>query len=240
MRFEQKATGYTRAAVVQAELADWVAEWIGPGWPAAERVWEFGAGTGLLTRHLARRGSLIATDISARMLHEGKRRLPEVRWELADAWNPPRGPVDRLFSSALLQWAAEPRRVLDAWLHLLTPGGRMLHGLFVSPSLPEFAEIAGDAIPLRWRSGEDWVAAAAQAGFDVCRWETRTVRQRHASAREFLRQLHDSGATAATPRLRVGQLRSKIAELDHRHAGSDGRVDVTWTLLRFEGRRPRR
>ena len=237
MRFELKAEGYTEAAAVQAVLAEWVAEWVEPSWTDALRVLELGAGTGLLTRHLASRGPLTATDISRGMLDEGRRRLPSVRWEIADAWDPAGGPVDRLYSAAALQWTADPQLTFQRWRTLLAPGGRMVHGLFVPPTLPELEAVAGDVFPLRWRPAAEWIAALECAGFQVKRWETKCVQQPHAGALSFLRQLHDTGVTAARPRIGAGRLRSIIGELDRRYAGADGRVSVTWSLLRFEASR---
>lgn len=234
MRFNQKAVVYEKSAVIQATLADWVAEWIEPTWPATARALEFGAGTGLLTRRLASRGRLTATDISTRMVQIGRERLPEVTWEIANAWDPSITLVDRLFSSAMLQWAPEPQRVLNAWHRLISPGGRMVHGLFVAPTLPELFTISNSPQLVRWRSTEAWIGMVQQAGFAMHRWETKTIKQRHAGARQFLRQLHDTGATATVPQLRVGVLRSMIAEFDRRYAGPDGGVEVTWTLMRME------
>lgn len=237
MRFNLKAEAYEKAAVIQAILADWVAEWIEPAWSRETRALEFGAGTGLLTRRLANRGQLTATDLSAHMLEIGQQRLPEVRWEIANAWHPPSTPVDRLFSSAMLQWAPDPQRVLDAWFRLIKPGGRMVHGLFVAPTLPELSYITKNPAPVRWHSAEAWVSMVKQAGFEVRRWETNTIKQRHDGARQFLRQLHDTGATPTIPQLRVGELRSMLAEFDRRFARADGTVEVTWTLMRLDGNR---
>jgi malonyl-CoA O-methyltransferase len=237
MRFESKAASYTDAAAVQGLLAEWVAEWVEPAWPDQLRVLELGAGTGLLTRHLARRGRLTATDISSRMLQEGRRRLPDVRWEIADAWNPVGAPVDRLYSSAALHWTSDPQRTFQVWHRMLAPGGRMVHGLFVPPTLPELEAVGGDVFPLRWRPAAEWIDAAENAGFQVLRWETKSLLQEHANVRDFLRQLHDTGVTAARPRFGAGRLRSIIKELDRRYAGTDGRVSVTWSLLRFEASR---
>ncbi|MFT3869497.1 MAG: methyltransferase domain-containing protein [Nibricoccus sp.] len=237
MRFNQKASVYEKSATIQATLADWVAEWIEPHWPATTRALEFGAGTGLLTRRLENRGQLTATDLSPEMLRIGRERLPKVRWEIANAWNPSMAPVDRIFSSAMLQWAPEPQRVLKSWLPLIIPGGRMVHGLFVTPTLPELSAITKRLELVQWHSTETWIGMLQRAGFSVFRWETKTIKQHHAGTREFLRQLHDTGATSRTPQLRIGELRSLMAEFDRRYAGPDGTVEVTWTLMRVECRR---
>lgn len=236
MRFNLKASVYEKSAIIQATLADWVAEWVEPTWPATTRALEFGAGTGLLTRRLANRGRLTATDLSTQMLEVGKRQLPEVHWEIANAWDPLISPVDRLFSSAVLQWASDPQGVLKAWHQLIRPGGRMVHGLFVEPTLPELSLIA-NIQPVQWYSTESWLSMAQQAGFTVHRWETKTIRQCHAGAHQLLRQLHDTGATATLAQLRIGELRSLMAELNRRYAKPNGEFEVTWTLMRIECRR---
>ena len=54
------------------------------------------------------------------------------------------GPWDWIFSSSVLQWVADPRKVFATWRDRLAPGGRILGGLFAAGSLPEWTAVAGE------------------------------------------------------------------------------------------------
>lgn len=234
MRFDEKASTYEASAQAQASLADWVAEWLEPSWPSDFRVLELGAGTGLLSRHLRKRAPYDVQDLSLRMLEKLSHRFPELRRSQSDAFELREGGWDRLYSTAMLQWAPRPRDVLRNWRQALARGGRMLHGLFVSPSLSELSSLAPAAEPFLWRSPREWMDAAEDAGLRVLRSESRTLEIRYANARSFLRSLHDTGTTSEKPRLAPGRLRQLLRDYDRRFALPEGGVRSTWTLLRFE------
>ena len=84
------------------------------------RTLEVACGTGYMTQHLP--GEIVAIDQSARMLHEARRRLPDLTFVQADALDLPfdDGSFDRLFASYFychlpgddrLRFLAEARRV---------------------------------------------------------------------------------------------------------------------------------
>lgn len=127
MRFDRKAAQYHEKADIQKLVADWCGDWIERDCQDKKAV-ELGAGTGLLTRHLALRGfeSFAATDLSERMLEQGRARLPMVDWKRLDAWSCDVQEVDRLYASSLLQWAPDPLEVLKNWRAALKPEGRVL------------------------------------------------------------------------------------------------------------------
>ncbi len=238
--FGRRASTYETSASVQAWLAGWLEEWLEPGWPAGCEVIEVGAGTGLFTRRLAGRGTLRAMDLCAGMVREGRERVPGVGWTQGDALKLGPGSCDRLYSSAMLQWVGDPRTAMQTWCEALRPGGRMLHGLFVSPTLPELGELEPSAMPLRWRDVGVWREAMERAGLRVLRWETRTVEALHVSALAFLRSLHATGVTPAKPRLGAGRLRQLLRAYDERHRCEEGGVRATWTALRIEAEKPPR
>ena len=133
MRFDQKAFQYHDKASIQKEVADWFSQWIDKDCSRLAGL-ELGAGTGLFTRHLALRGfhELCATDISQSMLNEGKTRLPNVRWEIQDAWRLEARKADRVYACSLLQWATDPIGVLSFWRDALLEDGRLLACFFIS------------------------------------------------------------------------------------------------------------
>ena len=235
--FEDRATSYSRLAIVQRHLANWLAEWLEPPRIAAwQTALEFGAGDGLFTQFAADRyASYIATDIAPRMVQLGRRRLPHVTWQEADAWDSKGPMVDRLFSASLLQWCPTPEQVLRRWRDIVAPGGRMLHGFYVLPTLAEWYSVAPYRPPLEWHTANDWQRFFRKAGWRVLRCDCRTHSQAFPSALELVRFLRHTGATCgASPS--IGDLRQQIVAYNREFSLRDrhGGVRSTWTMFRIE------
>lgn len=229
--FDRAAATYLRHATVQHALAAWLAEWL----PVDRRgkAIEIGAGPGVFTRHLLPwQGSLLATDQSARMCATGTFHLPTVAWRVMSADAPTGGLWDWIFSSSMLQWVNDPTGVFRAWRQHLGANGRVLAGLFVAETLPELRGLIGAALPLRFRSADEWRAALARAGLVVCRDATESRRFEYSSAHAFIRTLHGVGA-APQRRLSYGRMRRLLRDYDRLHATNTG-VFATWTFYRFE------
>jgi len=232
--FERAAATYMAHAGVQTAMAEWLAEWL----PARRdgRALEVGAGPGIFTRRLLPwAGPLTASDLSPAMCAAGRGMLPELHWRVMAAEVPARGPWDWIFSSSVLQWTADPLAVFTAWRGRLAPGGRVLSGLFVKESLPEWRALAGDAAPLAWRTSEEWRAHLDRAGLHLVRDEARKRVFTHPSARAFLRSLHGVGAAPAR-RFSAGRLRRLLGDYETRHGTPQG-AKATWTFYRFEAKR---
>ena len=139
MKFDQKAFQYHEKASIQKKVADWFSQWIDKDCSRLAGL-ELGAGTGLFTRYLALRSfrEFCATDISHSMLHEGKARLPNICWEIQDAWRLEARKADRVYACSLLQWANDPISVLSVWRDALLENGRLLVCFFIEGSLEEF------------------------------------------------------------------------------------------------------
>lgn len=234
MRFDTKAATYEAHAHIQRELAAWLAEWLEPALPDDAVILEVGAGTGLFTRELLELGRVEALDLSPAMVAEGRRRLPAADWRVGDGFRLRAGCCERLYSSALLQWAHDLAEVARNWFSALRPGGRMLHGVFVAPTLPELAALDGFVAPVCWRTTDEWLGAFAEAGFEIFRAEQTVCERVHVSAQALLRELHDTGVTPARARLSAGQLRRLLRDYERLHARPEGGVRATWSLLRFE------
>ena len=236
-KFNDRSDSYARSAVVQRDLAVWLADWLEPSGPGAPlAALELGAGDGLFTRLLARRFvRLSAVDLAPRMVDRGQRLLPHVQWRVADAWCLDGEPVDRLFSASLLQWCDDPIPVLRHWRTLVKRGGRMLHGFYVAPTLIEWQSLAETRSPVDWRSPSQWLACFREAGWHVLRSEAHVRARPFASALELLRFFHHTGAL--TPgRTPIGRLRGILTDYDRNFAfpkGTSG-VTTTWTFFRIE------
>lgn len=236
-RFNDRADSYAQAAVVQRSLAVWLAEWLEPIEQTRRlTALELGPGNGLFTRVLAPRfDCLTAVDDAPRMVEQGRCALPEVEWEVGDAWQIERLPADRVYSASLLQWCDEPMPVLSRWLSLAKTGVRMLHGFYVAPTLDEWQTIAQSQSPVRWRSSEEWIACFREAGWNVLRSESRSHVHRFPSALELVRFFHRTGATTAR-QTSAGGLRKMISAYDNRFPAADGTPGVRsmWTFFRIE------
>jgi malonyl-CoA O-methyltransferase len=235
--FDRAAAGYHRHAGVQRALADWVAEWLPTD--RAGRALEIGAGPGVLTRHLIPwSGRLVATDLSPAMCAAGRLAIPQVEWREMAGETPLPGPWDWIFSSAMLQWTASPETIFSVWRDRLAPGGRILAGLFVAGSLPEWSAVTGGLSPLVWRTPEAWCAALARSGLRLTRQETQTKVFIHPTALAWLRALHGAGA-APTQRTPPGRLRRWLRDYEtHFRAPGIAGVQATWVFFRFEAERP--
>ncbi len=234
MRFNEQANAYNAHARIQRDLADWASAWLEPVVPPAATAVELGAGTGLFTQHVAKAvPQLVATDVATRMVDAGRQDFPQIQWRVMDAWSPTPEPWDRIYSSALLQWAPDPEAVLSRWRNYLRPGGRMLHAFFVAPTLPELGRLGPDLVPLRWHPRRQWEQAFVKAGFHVERAETDTRPYVfNGGATELLRALHGTGAVVAN-RASPGRLRQLLRRYDAECATAEGVVS-TWTFFRIE------
>jgi trans-aconitate methyltransferase len=229
--FDRAAPTYLANAGVQAALARWLAEWL----PAerAGRALEVGAGPGVFTRLLLPwTGPLTATDASPAMCAAGKAQLPQLDWRRMAAEEPEGGPWEWIFSSSMLQWAADPAAVFAAWRASLAPGGRVLGALFAAGSLPEWHALAGVAAPLPWRTAQEWGTLIERSGLRLRREQSARRVQVYPSALAFLRSLHGAGAAPAR-QMPPGRLRRLLRDYETRHAGPAG-VSATWTFYRFE------
>jgi len=233
--FGRAAEHYESFAFVQRSMAAWLAQWV-PEERAGTAI-EAGAGTGLFTRCLLPwNGRLLATDSSPEMVARGRENLPDIEWLVTDAAALPDISAQWIFSSSFLQWASDPVSLFQHWREKLRPGGRILAGLFASPTLPELSAVLPGRSPLTWRAPEEWEEAIAAAGFDLVRsdWEARVFT--FSSALDFVRTLHRVGA-APRARTPAGMLRAALRDYDRRFAAPGG-VRSTWTFLRFEARNP--
>jgi trans-aconitate 2-methyltransferase len=139
----------------------------------ARSVVDIGCGPGNSTELLAARypqAAVRGLDSSSDMLEAARKRLPQVRFDLADigTWNEP-GPFDVILANAVLQWVPNHAALLPALLAKLAPGGSL--AVQVPDNLEEPAhrlmrEIAADG---PW-SGKLANAAAARVERQNAKW----------------------------------------------------------------------
>ncbi|WOO41817.1 methyltransferase domain-containing protein [Rubellicoccus peritrichatus] len=238
-RFDQCAHRYANYAFVQELMAEWLSEWLdGVSCPEGTAL-EYGAGEGLFTKHILNHFRRVwAVDQAPHMIELGRDRVPLGDWMEGDAWQAD-GPVecaDAILSSSLLQWCEDPETVLRRWMKRLRPGGQLLHGFYVSPTLPELSSLLGDSVmPVRWHSAEAWEDAFAAVGFTIERSECQTRKIGFKGGLELLRHLHGIGAINPG-RVGAGRLRSVLRRYDDEFRSGDDRVFSSWTFCRIQAR----
>lgn len=235
LAFDRKATSYNDHAHIQRDTAAWVAEWL-PTSKSSCNCAEFGAGTGNFTRFLTESfADVLASDISPQMIAESKRALPHVQWIEQDAWQPslPAQSWDYVASCSVLQWSPSPIETLTKWRELLRPGGKLISGIYVSPSLIELESCLPEDRRFGWHNSASWQTYATEAGFKVLRAETTTRHYYYPSALVLLKRLHGTGATVLGRPMPMGELRKLINAYEENYATSEG-VKTTWTFFRLE------
>ncbi|MEM8550568.1 MAG: methyltransferase [Verrucomicrobiota bacterium] len=236
MRFNEQAETYAAQAHIQADLAAWTSEWLQEGSGRSSAL-ELGAGPGVFTEYLLDRFSQVhATDISPAMIKVGEAAYPAANWSLVDGWQPSVGRYDATVSASLMQWCPQPTEALRRQALTLKPGGRLLHGFYVDPTLTEFRSLAPGWLPLPWRSQSAWLAHVEAAGLRILRAGSLECRYDFSDARALLRFFQLTGAVSCR-RASPGRLRRFMREYERRFATADG-VSSTWQFFRIEAQWP--
>lgn len=192
------AAAYDAHAVVQRQVADWLAERIVAVAPPAPRVLEVGCGTGFLTGATLPRlvhPDWLMTDIAPAMLARGMAAHPGVRGRVMDGEYPDlpgEAPFDLIVSSLAVQWFGDLDAGLRRLAGLLAPGGRMLATTLVEGTFAAWHEAHRAE---GYEAGSPVYPPVEALGWSV---ETRRFAQRHESAAAFMRALRAIGA--GTPR----------------------------------------
>lgn len=231
--FGSKSKSYEAHAFVQADAAAWLAEWILP--LKCKNCLELGTGTGLLTKHLdGKFEHLECSDIEPSMVALCQSKFPKLTHTVRDAWakQPDPGEWDIVTASSVLQWANDPQTVMQNWRALLKPDGRIITGLFVSPSLPEMSEVTGGKSPLIWRDPSDWKAIFESAGLRVEHMESKTVRYHYRSAIDFWKSIHGTGASVSR-KISPSQMMRFFRDYESKFRDENG-IYATWTFYRAE------
>lgn len=195
------ASAYDAHAVVQRQVADWLAERVVAVAPPAPRVLEVGCGTGFLTGAALPRidgADWLMTDIAPAMLARGLAKHPSARGRVMDGEYPDlpgEAPFDLIVSSLAVQWFGELEASLWRLASWLAPGGRLLvttltDGTFAAWHEAHRAEGFAAGSPV-YPAADRLMATGWRVG-------RRTFTQRHNSAADFMRALRAIGA--GTPR----------------------------------------
>jgi malonyl-CoA O-methyltransferase len=252
--FSRGAAGYDARAVAQVRARDRVSELIARHAPAATRILDVGAGTGVLAAALlARRPSLRLTlaDLAPGMCGAARAAAPGAAVVTADAEALPfrDGSFDAVVSSSTFQWLPRLEPALSEARRVLAPGGVLALALFGERTLDELrrawravAGEAGDARMHRFFRRAELVEALAGARLDRVEIAEEEVVERHADARAVLKAIRAIGAGNAVPRgagSGLGGRSVTLALLDEydRAFGGGASVPATYHVLYAVARR---
>jgi malonyl-CoA O-methyltransferase len=229
--FAAAAPGYDAAASVQRVAADRLAARIAAlPMPPRPRILDIGAGTGFLTRALARHlpdASFVVTDLAPAMLAEGRRRMPpnlDAQFVAMDAQAPATGEkFDLVCSSFAAQWFTDPQATLARLAALRAPGGWLAVATLAEGTLAAWhrAHPAG----LRYLTPDALILDIPGATYDI-----ETVVQPFDSGLNFLRSLRAIGATGSATPPQPG-LRRALAQFEV-EAGATAEFRVVTILAR--------
>ncbi|HSW93472.1 MAG TPA: methyltransferase [Gammaproteobacteria bacterium] len=220
--FDRGAKTYTKAAEVQAEVAETLSRYFAD--ISARHILEIGCGTGLLTEHLAKAfpdADFCLTDISPSMIAECRQHmttLSRATWVCMDGENPETLPdYDLIVSSMTLHWFDE----FEAGLHnlklKLKPGGRLLFSILSENSFHEWQKICRDFdLPIatpRFPAMDE--IKKRFPGFD---WHVQKIKKIYPNAHAFLRTLKRLGAIAPRReyvKLATHKMRHLLRDVNH-------------------------
>lgn len=237
-QFARKAKTYESNAHVQADAANWLADWL-PKKDSDKRCLELGAGTGFLSCQLNGRFKYLeCSDLSTEMLEECAQHHPHLKLSIRDAWQKTPKPEywDHLASASLLQWSPDPPRTLKNWRQLLRPGGYLWLVFYAKPSLPELESILKGERVIHWRSPEKWRDLFIDAGFHLCRMENQVRQYDYPSALHFWKSLHGTGASVRR-KMKPSQMMRFFREYEREFTGKEG-VYATWNFCRVQLQAP--
>ncbi|MDE3276040.1 MAG: methyltransferase domain-containing protein [Verrucomicrobiota bacterium] len=195
-RFARHFATYPDEAVVQRHTAEALVESLraeasGPCFP---HVVELGCGTGLLTRAFLRAfkcEALLLLDI-VETCAEFFADLPQTMFRCADLDAlEALPPTDLVLSASCLQWLRDPERLFRVVAASLPKCGLFAAATFSAGNLAELEQCGGQ--PLTCPAAGRWREMLEASGFEIRRFEARTVRLSFQSALEALRHLKRTG-----------------------------------------------
>lgn len=233
MQFDDFAASYNSNAFIQKDLIEWGRPFINTIPIENTSIFEFGAGTGLLTKHLIEQNPsrIVATDISSQMIIEGKKNVPQAHWELMDAWNARPLSVDHIFSSSLLQWCPNPERTIASWVQDLPENGTIQALFFIDQTLKELRQLLSLENSVQWRTKPSWESYFKDAGLRIVVSRETTKSYEFPSSLDLLKTLKRTG-TSLKNELCGGQLKKILKEYDTSYQSSKG-VISTWQFCQI-------
>ncbi|KAA6187779.1 malonyl-ACP O-methyltransferase BioC [Thiohalocapsa marina] len=244
--FEQAASSYDAAAVLQQEMTSRLLERLDYVRLAPRAVLDLGCGTGFALDGLARRyrqARLYGLDFSVGMLHRARRRgswrnRPRLLCADLEALPLADASVDLIFSNAALQWANDLDQVFAELQRVLRPGGLLMFTSFGPDTLQElraaWAAADGGAHVSPFIDMHDVGDALVRARFADPVMDAERITLTYGHVGDLMRDLKQLGArNALSDRARGMTGRRRLAAVQqayerHRH---QGRLPATWEVV---------
>jgi len=252
--FSRAAASYDRAAVLQREVGDRMAERLDYIRIEPSRVLDAGSGTGHGTLSLAARytkAQRIALDIAPAMLRAAAAKEPG-RWMSAlsgrmrtqavcgDLERLPlaAASIDMVWSSLALQWVNDLPAALGEFARVTRPGGLVMFSTFGPDTLKElraaFAEVDGYSHVSRFTDMHDIGDMLLEAGFVTPVVDMEKITLTYPTLPELMRDLKAIGAHNATAGRRPGMMGRRAFErvvAAYERFRSDGRLPATYEVV---------
>ncbi|MDR3412687.1 MAG: malonyl-ACP O-methyltransferase BioC [Formivibrio sp.] len=225
--FDQAASSYDAAAVLQREVVDRMLEKLSIMKLAPQHVLDVGCGTGYAGPLLLQRfpdARLIELDLAPSMLLQARLRHPtgsrhwiarlkgkKLPWQIcgdAEALPLASASVDCIWSNLALQWCETPDQAFAECFRVLRPGGLFLFSTLGPNTLNElrtaFAGVDGQAHVNRFIDMHDLGDALGRAGFAAPVMEMENLVMTYDTVREVLADLKGIGAHSVRDGRRTG------------------------------------
>lgn len=203
--FGRAAPTYDQACRLQRQMGMRMVDVVARAQRSARRILDLGCGSGWGSRVLATRypdSLVVGVDLAEAMIRQaragGGHNLVFVRAD-AEALPFAPGSFDLVFSNLMIQWCAEPERVLAGCRRLLRPGGWLAVSTLLQGTLEELRQAWAVADPGRPHVHEFWPESLWRER--VCgvlpgaRCESEILRLSYASPMALGRELKGLGAT---------------------------------------------
>lgn len=233
MQFNHFATTYNDNAFIQNDLIQWGLPLINTIPLKNTSILELGAGTGLLTKHLYTHNPLniTATDLSPNMILEGKKLLPQIQWQLLNAWYAPPKTFDHIISSSLLQWCPHPQLTIKKWSNCLPRGGTIQALFFIDQTLKELRQLIPLEKILQWRTLQSWKSYFNTNGLHTVLSRETTRTYEFSNSLQLLKTLKYTG-TSLKNHLCGKYLRHILKTYDKQYSSANG-VYSTWQFCQL-------
>ena len=245
--FGSAAPRYDDCAVLSREVGDRLIEHLEPIRLSPGLILDVGAGTGALTRLVAKRfrsARVIALDFAPAMLMEAKRkarrRFRKQSLLCADAQHLPLLPasIDLIFSNLALPWCDELDEVLKEFNRILAPGGLLMFSTLGPDTLRElrasWSEVDSYSHVHVFIDMHDIGDALVRTGFSDVVVDVERLTMTYADVRTLIRDLKASGnrnATNGRCRALTGRGRWQTMEAAYEEFRSDGSLPASYEIV---------
>jgi malonyl-CoA O-methyltransferase len=236
--FNKGAAHYDLHAELQQDVLRDGIELAGECWKPDAHILDLGCGTGTFAQHT--HYNTCNLDISFAMCaqahakHANTIQASSASLPFADCV------FDGVFSSLMLQWSNDPKRVFDETIRVLKPGGRAIISTFIYGTLKElresFAALDHHTHINDFGPPNFYSALAVHTGFKLLSAEEQLITEYYPSVRELMRGLKAIGASTKQSGVMQKGLMTprKLAQLEQQYRKHHIHVDglpASWNIL---------